>query len=214
MPTASRNISVRKKILGGIYLGVETGEIVGLLGRNGSGKSTLLKIISGNETAQTSYLKIGEKIIQNQWQRKGLIAYLPQYSFLPKNIRTEKLIPIFCSEENSEKLRNHPLIQPFLYSKIRELSGGEIRIVEILLILFSEAKFILLDEPFHSLSPKACDEIKIMIQNASKEKGIILTDHSYKNILEISDEIYLLKDTKINRIGSEKDLKFYHYLNP
>lgn len=124
-----------KKILQGIYLGCETGKIVGILGRNGTGKSSLLKIIFGTMKGDTQFIKIDEKILQNQMDRKGRIAYLPQHFFLPKSIKIEKLIPLFCDKENTEKLFEQDLIKPFLNETSKNLSGGEKKIVEALLIM-------------------------------------------------------------------------------
>jgi ABC-type cobalamin/Fe3+-siderophores transport system ATPase subunit len=63
-----------------------------LLGRNGTGKSTLLKIIFGTEKGDSQFIRVDDKVLQNQMDRKGRIAYLPQYSFLPKGIKIKNLI--------------------------------------------------------------------------------------------------------------------------
>ena len=157
--------SIRKSfgsetILQDVYLSCEKGEIVGLLGRNGTGKSTIFKIAFGLIKAESSFVRIGNKVMQNQFDRKRRLGYLPQNSFLPRNIKIKILISLFCNTENSFVLENHPFVKPFLNSKPLELSGGEQRIIEILLLIFSENEFVMLDEPFHSLSPKVVEEIK------------------------------------------------------
>ena len=97
--------------------------------------------------------------------------------------------------------------------KLQEaLSGGEKKIVEVLLILYSDSKFILLDEPFNALSPKMIVEIQRMIKEQSKQKGIILSDHLYKEVLEVSDEIYLLSDSYLRQIKDLKELQRHGYL--
>ena len=68
-------------------------------------------------------------------------------------------------------------------------------------MLFSDCKFLILDEPFHSLSPKIIEEIKNLIKGQCKDKGIIITDHQYKNIIEI------IVATTIDRITNKKPLK-------
>lgn len=201
-----------KAILRDIYLGCETGKIAGILGRNGSGKSTLLKIIFGTMKGDHQYIRVDDKILQNQWDRKNKIAYLPQYFFLPKDIKIKNLIPTFCNNENSEKLTELDLIKPFLNETSRNLSGGEKKIIEALLIIFSESKFILLDEPFNGLSPKMTHEMQQLIKEQSKEKGIIISDHRYQEVLDISDEIYLLFDSHLKPIKDLKELQRYNYL--
>jgi ABC-type multidrug transport system ATPase subunit len=201
-----------KKILRDIYLGSETGKIVGILGRNGTGKSTLLKIIFGTMKGDYQYIRVDQKVLQNQWDRKNRIAYLPQYFFLPKDIKIKNLIPIFCNKENSKELIELDLMKPFLDETSSNLSGGEKKIIEALLIIFSDAKFILLDEPFNGLSPKMTSEMQKIIKEQSKDKGILISDHRYQEVLDISDEIYLLSDSYLKPIKDLKELQRYNYL--
>lgn len=200
-----------KDILKDIYLSCETGNISGLLGRNGSGKSTLFQIIFGSIKGDTQYIKLNNTILQNQFDRKNKIAYLPQYSFLPKNIKIKNLIDLFCDKENSTKISQSEFIQPFLNETPNTLSGGELRIVEVLLIIYSKAEFILLDEPFHSLSPKVITEIKTIIKQQTN-KGFIISDHQYHDVLDISDDIFLLSDGHLKPIKDLTELKRFNYL--
>ncbi len=200
------------KILENIFLSCKTEEIIGILGRNGSGKSTLFQIISGNIKADYQHIKINDVIIKNQFDRKNRITYLPQYSFLPKNIRVKQLVKLFCTEENASKIIKLPYIEPFLEEKTKNLSSGEQRIIEALLIIYSESQFSLLDEPFHSLSPKMVAELKEHIQEQSKYKGFIISDHQYHDVLDISQSVYLLHDSHLKPIKNFNDLKKFHYL--
>jgi len=200
-----------KDILKDIYLSCETGNISGLLGRNGSGKSTLFQIIFGSIKGDTQYIKLNNTILKNQFDRKNKIAYLPQYSFLPRNIKIKNLIDLFCDKENSTKISQSELVQPFLNETPNMLSGGELRIVEVLLIIYSKAEFILLDEPFHSLSPKVVAEIKTIIKQQT-DKGFIISDHQYHDVLDISDDIFLLSDGHLKPIKDLTELKRFNYL--
>lgn len=200
-----------KDVLKDIYLSCETASISGLLGRNGCGKSTLFQIIFGTIKGDTHYIKLNSKILKNQSDRKNRIAYLPQYSFLPKNIKIRKLIDLFCDKENSSKISQSQFVQPFLNETPNTLSGGELRIIEVLLIIYSKAEFILLDEPFHSLSPKAVAEIKTIIKQQT-DKGFIISDHQYHDVLDISDNIFLLSDGHLKSIKDLTELKRFNYL--
>jgi len=201
----------KKDILKDIYLSCETGNICGLLGRNGSGKSTLFQIIFGTIKGDTQYIKFNDIILKNQSDRKNRIAYLPQHSFLPKNIKIKNLIDLLCAKENNAKISQSKFIQPFLNETPNTLSGGELRIVEVLLIIYSRAEFILLDEPFHSLSPKTVAEIKTIIKQQT-DKGFIISDHQYHDVLDISDNIFLLSDTHLKPIKDLTELKRFNYL--
>lgn len=202
-----------KRILQDIFVGCSTGEVVGLLGRNGSGKSTLLKIIAGLETAETRFVRIDDVILKNVSQNHGLISFLPQHHFLPGHVKIRNSIEVFTNRENAEKLSQHPFITPFLDSRPKTLSGGELKLIEILLILYSESKFILLDEPFQSLAPKMTAEIKRLITTECKDKGVIISDHQYEHVMEISDRIYLLKDAATVTIAGIGDLQVHKYIS-
>lgn len=201
-----------KKLLKDIFISCETNEIVGILGRNGCGKSTLLEIIFGTISAEHKFIRVGNQVIKKASDNKNLIHYLAQSHFLPNHLKIKSIIELFCNKENAEILKTNKLIEQFINEKPRNLSGGEKRLVEILVMLFSDCKFLLLDEPFHSLSPKIIEEIKLIIKQQSNNKGIIITDHQYENVLEISDQIILLKDGSTKRIDNVEDLKQYGYL--
>lgn len=201
-----------KDILKDIYLNCETGKVSGILGRNGCGKSTLFQIIFGTVKGNTQYIKFDNTILQTQFERKNRIAYLPQYSFLPKNVKIKNLINLFCNKENSQKISDLELIQPFLNETSTILSGGELRIVETLLIIYSKAQFILLDEPFHSLSPKIISELKVIIKQQTRQKGFIISDHQYHDVLDISDDIFLLSEGYLRPIKDLTELKRFNYL--
>lgn len=201
-----------KQILKHMYIGCESGTVTALLGRNGTGKSTLLKIIFGTVKGDSQYIRVDDKILQNQMDRKGRIAYLPQYSFLPKGIKIKNLIPLFCNRENTGKLLTLELIKPLLNETCRNLSGGEKRMAEALLILYSDSKFILLDEPFSGLSPKLTVEMQSIIKEQTEHKGIIISDHRFQDVLDISDEVYLLSDSYLKQIKNLKELEQHNYL--
>lgn len=201
-----------RKILQDIYIGCETGQIIGLLGRNGNGKSTLLKIIFGIANSDTQFIKCDNVILKSLSDRKNRISYLPQHLFLPKNIKIKNLIPLFCNQRNTELLFTSEFVQPFLHEKPKTLSQGEQRIIETLMIIYSEAEFILLDEPFHSLSPKITEKLKKNIRQELSHKGFIISDHNFKDVLDISDFIYLLSDGHLKQIQDLSELQRYNYL--
>lgn len=201
-----------KDVLKDIFLSCETGKISGILGRNGSGKSTLFQIIFGTQKGDTQYIRFDSTILQKQYDRKNRVAYLPQSSFLPKNVKIKNLISLFCSEDNIDQVSNLNLIQPFLNETPKTLSGGELRVLEALLIIYSKAEFILLDEPFHSLSPKIVTELKIIIKQQTESKGFIISDHQYHDVLAISDDIFLLSDGHLKLIEDLDELKRFNYL--
>jgi len=201
-----------KVILSDIYLACKTGEIVGLLGRNGSGKSTLLKIIFGSERADNKFVRVGNRIIRNISVGRNLVNYLPQENFLPRGVRIRTLFELFLSSKRNKHILEHDYVQPLLNKKNDELSGGEKRIVEILMLIHSNADFILLDEPFNGLSPKLRDYICEYIKLLAPTKGFIISDHDYTNIINLSDRIVVLKDGYLREIKDKAELVELGYL--
>ncbi|MDR2038088.1 MAG: ATP-binding cassette domain-containing protein [Bacteroidales bacterium] len=202
-----------RQILTDVFLTCNKGEIIGLLGRNGSGKSTLLKIIFGSLSAQNNYVRVGDRTLNTLSERKYLIRYLPQNSFLPGHIRLKKAISLFCDTHNAEKVRNHHLIYHLMEQKCKDLSGGEKRVAEILMVIYSEAGYIMIDEPFNGVAPVYKEEIKKLIREESEKKGFIITDHDYRNILDISTKILLIHDGGIKTIKEKEELRRWNYLS-
>ncbi len=201
-----------KIVLSDIYLSCKPGEIVGLLGRNGSGKSTLMKIIFGSVIAENRFIKIDSKRVSKPFENFNKVRYLPQDSYLPKDVSIDKIIRLFGDYLDVSMVRDDPFIFKFLQKTSRQLSGGEKRIIEILLIVYSNSRYILLDEPFNGVAPKNIEVIKSRIREQSKTKGIILTDHDYRNIVDISDRILLLYDGGTKEVKSMDELKYWGYV--
>lgn len=199
-----------REVLSSVYLNCKIGEVVGLLGRNGSGKSTLLKIIFGSVKANFKYLNINNKVYEKGYLSKNL-SYLPQDNFIPGKISVLQAINTFCKKQQAE-LQQFEFVKNYLSAKFYDLSGGERRFMECLLMIYSDMEYILLDEPFSQLSPIWIEELKKHIDNAKADKGFIITDHYYKSILAVSDRIVLLHNRCNYSINNEADLVLHGYL--
>ncbi|MBD1366031.1 ATP-binding cassette domain-containing protein [Mucilaginibacter sp. ZT4R22] len=201
-----------RKILQSVYLNCRQGEVIGLLGRNGCGKSSLLKIIFGTLEAGYRYVSIDEQYIQKGYHHNR-IAYLPQHNYLPAGIKIEKLAKQIVDPQSWAEFTELSIFQRNAGKKIHELSGGELRQLETMMIIHSRADFILLDEPFTHISPIQAEEFKPVIRACAKRKGIIITDHQYHNILEVSDKVILLSDGVTKHINNNDELVTYGYLS-
>lgn len=201
-----------KVILSDVFISCQKGEIKGLIGRNGSGKSTLLKIVFGTEKADFKFVRIGNKIIRNISDGRNLISYLPQHNFLPNNISIRTIINLFLQKENRQILFENELIKPLLNKQNQDLSGGEKRIIEILLIIHSKAQYILLDEPFNGVSPIGRDYIVEYIKSNKLSKGFIITDHDYENVINLADDIVFLHNGFLKEIKDQSELVEFGYL--
>lgn len=201
-----------KQILTDVFISCQKGEIIGLLGRNGSGKSTLLKIIFGSLQADRKFVKIGEKISSGIFDNRKLINYLPQDHFLPNQVKVKTLIELFCNKKKAELIQKHKLIAPMLHKRSKQLSGGEKRLLEVLLIIYSDSTYTLIDEPFNGLAPVYKEEIKELIKQQSIDKGFIITDHDYRNILDMASRIVIIHDGGTKEIKNKSELIDWGYL--
>ena len=200
-----------RKILKDVYLKSETGFVTGLLGRNGQGKSTLLRVWLGHFKGQSQSVRFNNSYIKQAYLKSGLVNYLPQKSFIPNNFSVAKVFKDYDLNlfTFSKRFPNFHINNNL---KIKDLSGGEKRILEIYLVLESQTIFTFLDGPFSNLSPLYIEEVKNLIKSSLSRKGIVLTDHLYQHVLNISDNISLLKDERIHQITCIEDLESHGYL--
>ena len=201
-----------KQVLTDIALKCQPGDIIGLLGRNGSGKSTLLKIIFGTLFTDYKFIRINDEILDQPFKTKNIISYLNQDNFLPKNITVKQVVEIYSDDLDQKEFLEDEVLSKVLETKIRNLSGGESRYLEVKLLLTLDSLFVLLDEPFNGISPLHIEIVKNMIIDKSVKKGIILTDHDYRNVLDVANKYYLLFDGGLKPIKTKQDLIDWGYV--
>ena len=201
-----------RKILQDIYLDCKQGEVVGLLGRNGCGKSSLLRIIFGTLTPAFKHVSINGEYIAKGY-RNTRIAYLPQHNYLPAGIKIEKLAKNFIDPQFLEEFTGLDIYRNHFNKTVGKLSGGELRQLETLMIIYNKADFILLDEPFTHISPIQADLFKPIIKRCAQRKGFIVTDHQYRNIIDISDRIILISNGSTKHIKTTDDLITWGYVS-
>jgi lipopolysaccharide export system ATP-binding protein len=209
--------SIRKEfgtnqVLTDIALRCQENDIIGLLGRNGSGKSTLLKIIFGTLNTDYKFIRINGSILSQPFKSKNTIAYLSQDNFLPKNLTVKQVVKIYSDDIAQKEFLEDEVLAKVLETKIRNLSGGESRYLEVKLLLNLDTHFVLLDEPFNGISPIHNELIKNMITDKSQKKGIILTDHDYRNVLDVANKCFLLFDGGLKKIKTKQDLIDWGYI--
>ncbi|TCN59107.1 ATP-binding cassette domain-containing protein [Flavobacterium circumlabens] len=204
-----------KQILKNLSFQFCTGEINAIFGRNGSGKSTLLKLIYGTLKSDSIEIRInGEFIKENNVILDNRIGYLPQKDFLPKRLKVSEIIFMYFNEENKQdKIFYAPRINNIQNRKIWELSLGERRYLEIILLGNLNHNFLLLDEPFSMVEPLFVEIIKDFLNNIKETKGIILTDHYYEDAMQIANKIFLIKKGDKINIHDKNDLVYHGYLS-
>ena len=205
----------KKIVLHTISFQCSTGEILGVFGKNGSGKSTLLKIIFGIVKAGSIEIKINAKsVAPNKIIPFQQIAYLPQHSFLPKEKKVREIIPLFFPKGDDQDIIFYaPKVASFENVKVGELSHGQLRYLELLLIGNLSHPFLMLDEPFSMIEPLYKEVIKELLLKFKETKGIIVTDHYFEDVLEIANRCFLIKDHIKIEVQGKDDLIKYKYLN-
>ncbi len=204
----------KKIVLKNIALSCRVGEIIGLFGRNGAGKSTLLKLIYGTEKAESMTIRLNFKtLIQKDIIPYKLIAYLPQHSFLPKELTVRKVIPFFFpNPDGQNKILSSPKVSSFETLKVGKLSLGQLRYLELLIIGHLDHPFIMLDEPFSMVESDYSNTIKDLLLELKKTKGIILTDHYYNDVSDVTDRNYIIKNGENIELKTKEELGAFEYL--
>jgi ABC-type lipopolysaccharide export system ATPase subunit len=197
-------------ILSDVYLSCAKGSIIGLLGRNGSGKSCLLQVIFGSLSCEKS-IRINRVSSNEAYKNPNLISYLPQFHFIPNSLTLKDIFKLYALDYTIFE-HQFPSFRIPMHQVFRNLSGGEKRLIEIYIIVESSAKFALLDEPFTFLNPIQIETVKSYIQLKKISKGIVITDHLYKHVLEISNTNYVLVNGKTHVMNQFSDIERLGYI--
>lgn len=163
-----------------------------------------------NNVLERSFIRINGKVQTHKAFLSGQIAYLPQHHFLPPELPIKEVIKLHINSNPENFLRDKHLSH-IEDSKIKDLSGGELHYLEIKLLLLSSHMYIMLDEPFNGLSPICCESVRELIYNASSTKGIIFTDHNFREIHKIANRILLLDLGFLKEIKDSAELKPFGY---
>lgn len=199
-----------RRILSSVYLKMVTGEITALLGRNGTGKTCLMNIIYGSMSCEKS-VRIDHSSQKSAFERPDLLRYLPQFNFIPPQFSLKKIFNDYGLDYTLFE-QCFPPFKSKYKSTLSNLSGGERRTVELYVILKSKTQFVMLDEPFTHLNPLEIEKVKELIMEEKKHKGILVTDHLYKQVIDIADHIYMLANGSIYLVKSMDDIERHGYV--
>ena len=204
----------KRQILSDINFTCKTGDVIGIFGRNGTGKSTLLKILFGTLQAVKSEIYLDNRKVDNKICLNKFMAYHHQEVFLPKNSIVKNLIPLYFPDgEKQNKLFYDQRINKIENKKVGVLSTGEQRYFQFLLLLHSDHHFVLLDEPFSMVEPLYKDLIKEKIEAFKDQKGFIITDHYYLDVLQVANIKKVIKDRVMQAVVKDTDLIDFGYLS-
>ena len=205
----------QRRVVNGVSINVNAGEIVGLLGPNGAGKTTTFNMVVGIVKPGEGAVKFDANEITALPMHKRArlcIGYLTQEPSVFRKLSVEEniLAILETCEMNSQerKVRLKYLLDELdlarlAKSKAYTLSGGEKRRLEITRALVTSPKLLLLDEPFAGIDPIAVYEVqKIVRRLRDRGLGILITDHSVREMLKLIDRGYIIVKGEVLREGS------------
>jgi lipopolysaccharide export system ATP-binding protein len=209
----------KRRVVNDVSLHVERGEVVGLLGANGAGKTTTFYMIIGLEQPDSGLVRLADRDLTRlpMYLRARLgLGYLPQEpSIFRKMTAAQNILAVLetMGLRRRERLtRLEELLEEFGIAHVRNtrgdaLSGGERRRTEIARALATDPQYILLDEPFAGIDPKAVDDIQnVIIYLRNRGIGILITDHNVRETLGVTDRAYIMAEGRIFRSGAPRDL--------
>ena len=208
-----------RRVVNGVSVNINQGEIVGLLGPNGAGKTTtfymtvgLVRPTSGKVTMDGRDIT---KLPMYKRARAG-IGYLAQEaSVFRKLTATENVLLVLEMvgyPRNKRRERAQELLEELHMTNVANsrgyaLSGGERRRVEIARALAANPAFLLLDEPFTGVDPIAIEDIQGIVRGLrNRGIGILITDHNARATLRLTDRAYILADGKIVTAGPAEEV--------
>lgn len=201
----------QKTVLQSAYITAQTGRVTGVLGRNGAGKSCLFKCIMGGLNPQNRFVRFNDDQDTDYAHIGNRVKYLPQNLFMPPRMTLDEAFRLY-GVDYDEFVRFDPKFHTYQRKMFREISGGEARAAEMFIILNCEAEFCILDEPFSNISPVYVERMQEMIREQKEHKGIIVSDHLYEAIIEVTDDLFLMRDGYTFPIKTREDLIRHGYI--
>lgn len=204
-------------IIDRINLEIKTGQLVALLGPSGSGKSTLLKLIAGLEFPDngriwlagkdSNFLSIQERQIGFVFQNYALFNHLTVFQNIAYGLRLQKINYHQIKSRSNELLKLIKL-QNFSNRYPHQLSGGQKQRVALARALAIEPKVLLLDEPFAALDIQVRKSLRNWLKKLQQEVSVttLLVTHDQQEAMELASEIVILKNGRVEQIGSSQEL--------
>lgn len=209
----------KRKVVDNVSLEVKKGEIVGLLGPNGAGKTTTFYMITGIVKPESGKVFCDNMEVTDypMYKRANMgIGYLAQEPSIFRNLTVEENIAAVLEMKGISKIEQKEtidkLLEEFKLTHVQKslgfsLSGGERRRVEIARTIANNPSFILLDEPFAGVDPIAVEDIQQIIRYLkNRGLGILITDHSVRETLRITEKAYIMAQGKVLISGTPEEI--------
>lgn len=210
----------RRKVVNGVSLAIDSGEIVGLLGPNGAGKTTSFYMIVGLVPVDGGKVLLDDQVLTDlpmHTRAQRGVGYLAQEPSIFRALSVEDNILAILEtrrelSRQQQQQKCDELLAEFSITHLRKsmamsLSGGERRRLEIARALAIEPRFILLDEPFAGVDPIAVIDIKKIIRHLSEQNiGVLITDHNVRETLDICNRAYIINQGTVMAEGAPETI--------
>ena len=209
-----------KLLFKNISFDLRNNKIIGLLGANGAGKTSVFKAISGLSKIDSGKIKFYDEnlhLMTLEERSNAGLNYVPQENSLFDDLslkeNLEAIVELRFKEISSDKSKQIENLLDLMKltdkanTKSKFLSGGEKRKTEILRAILLDSKFILLDEPFAGVDPISVEEIIKILKNFKKDLGIFISDHNFRDVINVCDEIILLNQGELLLQGTPNQVK-------
>ncbi len=210
----------RRKVVNGVSLAIDSGEIVGLLGPNGAGKTTSFYMIVGLVPVDGGKVLLDDQELTDlpmHTRAQRGVGYLAQEPSIFRALSVEDNIMAILEtrrelSRQQQQQKSDELLAEFSITHLRKsvamsLSGGERRRLEIARALAIEPRFILLDEPFAGVDPIAVIDIKKIIRHLSEQNiGVLITDHNVRETLDICNRAYIINQGTVMAEGAPETI--------
>ena len=189
-----------KIALNQIYLNLERGRIIGLLGPNGSGKTTMIKLMNGLLKPTAGEILING--LRPGIDTKVSISYLPERTYLQPGMKVMEIVQYFqdfypdFQVERAYDMLARLQIQP--YERLKNLSKGTKEKVQLILVMSRNADLYVLDEPIAGVDPASRDYIlHTIVANYNRNATILLSTHLISDVENILDEVVFIRQGNI-----------------
>lgn len=206
----------RLTVLDDIELEIPSGQATGIVGPNGSGKTTTIKSILGLIKPTEGEIRINGELVNNKWEYREKIGYMPQVARYPENMTVGELFRFIKNirgyqPEAEQELIEHFRLESELKKRMRTLSGGNRQKVGAVLSMMYNPDILIFDEPTAGLDPRSSVQFKKKVRELNEaDKTVLLTTHIMSEIEELADYLIFIVEGKIKYHGPMAELLEKH----
>ncbi|WP_116108920.1 ATP-binding cassette domain-containing protein [Lewinella sp. IMCC34191] len=200
-----------QRVLEASTLAVASRGVTALLGRNGTGKSSVFRAVFGMYPDRNLSITVDGSFVRHPHLRPGLINYVPQRASHPPQLTVARYLKYY-GLERERFLAEYPLFQSQADDRLETLSLGTARLLLCLIALGADTRYTVLDEPFSNVMPVHNELLLDALRKARARKGVLLSDHQYRTVLDVADTLYLIVDRRIRLLRDPGELTELGYL--